>query len=475
MLSRGDVASLRDCVLIDKKICATFTLHQTVWSSNGPCPLHSQCRTKNRNRHIAIKSDSKREGACRCVGSSDIPFGATDSVDATAWNHQTMTGSYELPRWNTGQPFDRPGIKETRANKSQVALRTTHSPLSRQSRKWLLSLARIKFQIELAAQEVCEGVVSTRWSDNEANRAMDWGREDEYRSWSQDITERAARKHPVTEDEAWPFLIDTSGLWIWHGACVSFTSYSLDSPNATKELKRNLSSRFVKLALQLLNTASAVKVNELSKLNEIIDAIELQLRALGSFGDIYYWELTRDGFMNREDFCWHRNLRSRIRDTVIRDAIKQADSQKAIDHPKLISSHVQHYRDHLLLQTTVCVVLLACLYPLYRTLKSSSPTPGSTSEADFWQQMLNSIVQLAGFLTLLLPIYRETAAKEWIGTWILTILGSASAIIAVPIYLCVPVSWSALFSWLASSTQLLVVLQLALVAAFQNQEHAKQD
>lgn len=276
-----------------------------------------------------------------------------------------MESGYELPIWNT------------------VALRNTHTPLSHRSRKWLLDLARIKFQIELAAQEVCEGVVSTRWLDNGATPAMDWGREDEYRSWSRDVTERVARNQPVTEDEAWPFLVDISSLWIWHGACVSFTSYSLDSPNATKEFKRNSSSRFVELGLQLLNTASAVNVEERSKLSEVIDAIELPLRALGSFGDLYYWELTRDGFMNRKEFCWHRHLRARIRDAVLRDAVKKADTQNTTDHSKLIASHTQYRQGHLLLQTTICVILLLCIYPLYRTLKSSSSTPGSTSEADF--------------------------------------------------------------------------------------------
>ena len=105
----------------------------------------------------------------------------------------------------------------------------------------------------------------------------------------------------------------------------------------------------------------------------------------------------------------------------------------------------------------------------------SSSTPGSTTDADFWQQSINTILQLAGFVTLILPIYRETVAKEWIGTWILVILGSLSAVIAIPLYLLTPLSWSAFFSWLASYSQLLVVLQVAMVLAVQDNMPVKQD
>jgi len=318
-----------------------------------------------------------------------------------------------------------------------------------------------------------EEIVSTRPSnaattdDTEHNY---WGRKDEYQSWSQDVKERVSRNPPVTEDEAWPFIADNRSLWIWRVTWRWLTSYSLANPGASGEFQRDASTPFVNLGQQLLEVVSAVNVDELSMLSEIVDAIDLQLSVLGSFGELYHREVDENGSMTRYAFYWHKNLRTRIR-----DAIKEAESQTTGGHSQITRSPVQHQQDNLLLQAMISAVLLGCTYPLYRALKSSSSVPGSTSEADFWLQTINSIIQLAGFVTLLLPIYRGTAAKEWIGTWILTVFGIISSIIAVPLYLFAPVSWSALFSWMASSVQLLAVLQVALVATFQNQEHPKRD
>lgn len=297
-----------------------------------------------------------------------------------------------------------------------------------------------------------------------------WGRKDEYQSWSQDVKGRVSRNPPVIEGEAWPFVTDNRSLWIWRVTWRWLTSYSLANPRATGEFQRHASTPFVNLGQQLLEVVSAVNVDELSMLSEIVDAIDLQLGVLGSFGELYHREVDENGSMTRYAFYWHKNLRIRIR-----DAIKEAKSQTAGGRSQIARTPVQHQQDNLLLQAMNSAVLLGCIYPLYRALNSSSSAPGSPSEADFWLQIINSIIQLAGFLALLLPIYRETASKEWIGTWILTVLGIISSIVAVPLYLIAPVSWSAFFSWMASSVQLLAVLQVALVAKFQNQKIAKRD
>ena len=364
---------------------------------------------------------------------------------------------------------------EIRADRLQVSIRDTHPPLSEQSKSWLLTLARIKFQIEQSAYRLSDEAAKIQWKPNsKLPDSVQWFQEDEYRIWSQNIRERASRIRPVTEDEAWSFMIDTRGLWIWQLVsefCANWPDNTSEFPAAQLiAIQRNKISPLVYFSQQLINTASAVKINDLSTLSEIIDAVELQLSVLGSFGDIYYRKLTDHDRIEHVNFDWHHVLRSRIDDVV-----KQANAQRAAAQPTAIRSHLQHHQDNLLLQAIVCIALLACIYPLYRALNASSSAPGSTSEADFFLQIINSTVQLTSFLTLLLPIYRETAAKEWIGTWILTILGSVSAIIAVPLYLFVPMLWSAFFSWLATSAQLLVVLQLAMVAAFRDQQHAKQD
>ncbi|KAG7007509.1 hypothetical protein G7Y79_00009g026180 [Physcia stellaris] len=230
-----------------------------------------------------------------------------------------------------------------------------------------------------------------------------------------------------------------------------------------------MSSSFVYLGIQLLETVVSGHVDDLSTMHQIIDAIDLQLSLLGSFGEIYHRHISESGKIVYDDFTWHTDLRGRLR-----DVFKQEEARKASGNIKSTRSASQRQQDNLLLQALLGALLLACIYPLYRALKSSSPTPGSHLDADFWQLILNVILQLAGFLTLLLPIYRETIAKEWVGTWILSILGILSALVTVPLYLLAPISWSTFFSWLGASSQLLVVLQVALVATFRDGEHVKQ-
>lgn len=72
-------------------------------------------------------------------------------------------------------------------------------------------------------------------------------------------------------------------------------------------------------------------------LSEIVDAIDLQLTVLGSFGELYHREVLENGSMTRYAFYWHKNLRSRIR-----DAIKEVESQATGGHSQVTRSPVQH-------------------------------------------------------------------------------------------------------------------------------------
>lgn len=74
---------------------------------------------------------------------------------------------------------------------------------------------------------------------------------------------------------------------------------------------------------------------------------------------------------------------------------------------------------------------------------------------------------------MLIPMYRETAAKEWVGTWVLIAMGIVSGFLPILLWSLVPGLWSAFFSWLASAAQLLVVLQVALTASVNKREHLK--
>ena len=349
------------------------------------------------------------------------------------------------------------------------SLESIQRPLSKQRKQWFLRLAQIKFQIEFEALMLCEHP-DTRTSGSKLYcESFHWGRGEGFHSWSQSLKGRSLNSIPVAEVEALTYIIDLGGLPGWKIAreycSVVLLSKGLESQVQTQ---RSLASSFVYLGKQLLETVLSGHVDDLSTMPQIIDAIELQLSLLGSFGQIYHRHISESGKLLYDDFTWHTDLRGRIWDVV-----KQDEARKASRDFEFIRSPLQRQQDNLLLQALLGALLLACIYPLYRALRSSSPTPGSPLDADFWQLILNVILQLAGFLTLLLPIYRETIAKKWVGTWILSILGILSALVTVPLYLFAPISWSTFFSWLGASSQLLVVLQVALVATFRDGEHAK--
>ena len=383
-----------------------------------------------------------------------------------------MPKRFWLPGYVSGQFFL--GLKElqyTVLSGLLASLESSEQTLSKGRKQWLFSLAQIKFQIEFEALELCEYPDTSSSGPGLIYELYPWGRGEGFHSWSQSLKERSVKSIPVAEAEAWTYIIDLRGLHGWRIA-RNYCGEALGvegSLASEVQRQRSLSSSFVYLGMQLLETVVSGHADDLSTMHDIIDAIELQLSLLGSFGEIYYRHVSESGMVLHDDFSWHTDLRGRLR-----DAVKQEEARKTSGNIKVTRSASQRQQDNLLLQALLGALLLACIYPLYRALKSSSPTPGSPSDADFWQVILNVILQFAGFLTLLLPIYRETLAKEWVGTWILSILGILSALVTVPLYLLAPISWSTFFSWLGASAQLLVVLQVALVAKFRDEGHVKQ-
>ena len=343
--------------------------------------------------------------------------------------------------------------------------------MSNASRNWLTSVARIKYHVHQTTLDTVNECLapSDRGSpwNSEYLEAILNSRDPDYQAWSEDTEKRSLRDSPVREDEAWTYITRTNGMWIWRAVFHSWTSSSKEWHVFEWEKRR--SSAFVNLGIRLFETASTVPIEDMTRFSEVLAAVEVQLGVLGSWGELYHrtWD---DYHIRSQPFNWHHDLQLRLR-----EAKNQADNNKTEGLSLLLRSPSQQRQDNLILQAIVGVTILCCIYPLLRVLKSPPTTPSSASDADFWLQLTNSILQLVGFATLLLPIYRETAFREWIGTWFLTGLGCCSAIIAIPLYLKAPSFWAAFLSWLAGSSQLLVVLQVALVAAFRREDHAKKD
>jgi hypothetical protein len=84
-------------------------------------------------------------------------------------------------------------------------------------------------------------------------------------------------------------------------------------------------------------------------------------------------------------------------------------------------------------------------------------------------------MQLLGLFTTIYPLQRRSTKAAWLWAIAFSIVGSICSIGAVPLYLYVPVMWSALVSFFGSAAQALVALQLALLAETIEMKPFKED
>ena len=288
----------------------------------------------------------------------------------------------------------------------------------------------------------------------------------DFEAWATATNERSTRNRSVAEEEAWDFILRSDGLWIWRIVCNTLASDMSKTTNVGSFfLVQTRASIFIQLGRQLSETAYQFDYADTQKLWEIFAAVQIQLRLLDNFTLVYR---AKYGQAHEQDVThsWGYNLQERV---------SVAEKATEIQKGGPSRSPSQLLQDNLILQTVVGLVILSCIYPLVLAIQRSPSSAGSASDADFWSQIISSILGLAGFFTMLLPIYRETVAKEWIGTWILTVLGCISAIIAIAIYPTASVSGAVFCSYLAASCQLLVLLQMSLIAGFKCDDRAKAD
>ena len=288
------------------------------------------------------------------------------------------------------------------------------------------------------------------------------GRIRDFESWATTVDELSTRHRPIAEQEAWDFVLNCDGLWIWRRVSAMLMEVPSLEHHEFDWIKTR-ASVFNSLGWEYRNMAYRYDRGDLANLWEVFSSVQLQLRTLDHFESIYlrgYGQTLTDNGRS----SWAHDLQDHISKT---ERVLETQEQIALRSP------TQHLHDNLILQTVVSLVVLACIYPLVLAMQQSPSSAGLASDPDFYSQIASSILALAGFFTVLLPVYRETAAKEWIGTWILTGLGSVAAVIAIPIYPTTSVSGSVFCSWLAASCQLLVLLQVSLIAGFHRRDHAK--
>lgn len=116
------------------------------------------------------------------------------------------------------------------------------------------------------------------------------------------------------------------------------------------------------------------------------------------------------------------------------------------------------------------VSIAISVFPLGLAFHTSTiAAPGSTSDADFWLLIQNSLMQVLGLATTtlisLVPRPRKQSILAWpnLLIWTIAILGLGSALSAPLLYVRIRPIYSALISFLASAAQACMVLQLALL------------
>lgn len=109
----------------------------------------------------------------------------------------------------------------------------------------------------------------------------------------------------------------------------------------------------------------------------------------------------------------------------------------------------------------VSLSTLLAMIPLGFAWSLSSQSPGSTADTDFFLLIQNSIVTAVGIGVTLFPTlgWPDSRAKWW--GQVFGVLGIFCAIVAVPMYVKLPIMWSALVAFAAMVVQMFMALQLA--------------
>ena len=119
-------------------------------------------------------------------------------------------------------------------------------------------------------------------------------------------------------------------------------------------------------------------------------------------------------------------------------------------------------KHHPTLSFIVPVVSILAFIPAALAWAHSSHEVGTIDDADFYQLVSASAIQLLSILTLMEPTLSNVQLKvqAWFWTRILAGASTTCALTAIPLYLLVPTEWSAAVSFGGGVAQALVTLQL---------------
>jgi hypothetical protein len=108
---------------------------------------------------------------------------------------------------------------------------------------------------------------------------------------------------------------------------------------------------------------------------------------------------------------------------------------------------------------TVC--LLSCI-PMGLAWTHSPWQVGTVDDANFYQLLAGSLIQLLSLATLLWPTLFHSRFSEhtWLWVWALAVFSGACTIMSIPLFVFLPVAWSMVVAFSGMIAQALIALQI---------------
>ena len=107
------------------------------------------------------------------------------------------------------------------------------------------------------------------------------------------------------------------------------------------------------------------------------------------------------------------------------------------------------------------ILLLSCI-PIALAWTRSPREVGASDDANFYQLIAGSLIQLLSLATLLYPtlFHFKFQGHSWLWTWILAAFSVACTILSVLLYVFLPVAWSMVVAFGGMTAQALITLQI---------------
>ncbi|PVH70943.1 hypothetical protein DL98DRAFT_617245, partial [Cadophora sp. DSE1049] len=289
--------------------------------------------------------------------------------------------------------------------------------------------------------------------DKNGEQMMEWlmdTRTSEFYSQLVDIElkkYRAAQAHSVLVLRA-----DNLEIPEAYNYCTSYQSY-VEQVVSNEQERRTFLKETLTRARWLLSAIKAA-ANDGSLGDQVLEILKLKVLALQE----HYQDATAALFETPYD------LLDQARDKWWESDISQVSSYRGQRSPAVVARAYESSSEGLLstLSFFVPVILLLSCIPIALAWTHSPHEVGRNDDANFYQLIAGSLVQVLSLATLLYPtLFHSTfAGQSWLWTWTLAVISVACTFLSVLLYVFLPITWSMGLAFGGMVAQSLIVLQI---------------